>query len=267
MRFLHDVALRLSIGAMMTAVAAIGSIERSALAQSPAAQSPAAQPPTTQVPTAQSPTTPPPVTQRLPQPGRAAAAPGNRPQTPQRTPSAASPRVATAPGQPASGLVPPGAVPPGAVAPALVVPPAGPTPPFLLNSREQELLDKFLARWEEQNSKTKTFKCKFQRREFDDALSDEEAKNHLRSSGAGEVKYKQPDHGMFHIVEESEFNGNTHKYEKRSDGLDHWVCDGKAIYEFVPAEKVLKVHPLPKEMQGEAIADRYRSSSAPRSTK
>jgi TIGR03009 family protein len=124
-----------------------------------------------------------------------------------------------------------------------------------LNAREQELLDKFLARWEEQNSKTKTFKCKFKRREFDTALSDEEAKNHLRSSGAGEVKYKQPDHGMFRVLEETEFNGNTHKYEKLTAGLDHWVCDGKAIFEFVPADKVLKVHPLPKEMQGEAIAD------------
>ena len=51
------------------------------------------------------------------------------------------------------------------------------------------------------------------------------------------MKYKQPDHGMFHIVEESEFNWNEHKYEKRTDGLDHWVCDGTAIYEFVPAEK------------------------------
>ena len=63
-------------------------------------------------------------------------------------------------------------------------PPAGPTAPFQLNSREQELLDKTLARWEEQNSHTKTFKCKFKRREYDKTLTDEEAKNHLRSSGS-----------------------------------------------------------------------------------
>ena len=119
------------------------------------------------------------------------------------------------------------------------------------------MLDKVLARWEEQNTRTKTFKCKFKRREYDTTLTDEEAKNHVRSEGSGEVKYKQPDHGMFRIVESTEFNGNTHKYEKRTvtDGLDHWVCDGTAIYEFVPAESKLKVHPLPKEMQGEAIAD------------
>ncbi|HEX4143374.1 MAG TPA: hypothetical protein VHY91_07470 [Pirellulales bacterium] len=236
MRFLHDVAWRLSIGAMLTAAIIIGSIERAAMAQAPAAQSPAAQPSTTQ----------PPATQRLPQAGRTAAAPGKRAQAPQRAPSTATPRVATAPAQAAPG---------GATPPAAVVPPAGPTPPFLLNAREQELLDKTLARWEEQNAKTKTFKCKFQRREYDTTLTDEEAKNHLRSSGAGEVKYKQPDHGMFHVLEETEFNGNTHKYEKHAEGLDHWVCDGTAIYEFVPLEKLLKVHPLPKEMQGEAIAD------------
>jgi TIGR03009 family protein len=241
MRFLHDVARRLSIGAILTAVTAIGLIERVAVAQSSATQPPATQPPATQAPATQ-----PPAIQRLPQPGRAAAAAGNRPQAQQRTPPGAAPRVATGPGQAA----------PGSAAPAAAAaPPAGPTPPFLLNSREQELLDKFLARWEEQNAKTKTFKCKFKRWEYDTTLTDEEAKNHLRSVGAGEVKYKQPDHGMFRILEETEFNGNEHKYEKLTAGLDHWVCDGTAIYEFVPAESVLKVHPLPKEMQGEAIAD------------
>ena len=39
----------------------------------------------------------------------------------------------------------------------------GPAPPFQLNSREQELLEKTLAEWEKKNSSTKTFKCIFER--------------------------------------------------------------------------------------------------------
>ncbi|HTU25523.1 MAG TPA: hypothetical protein VMF30_09005 [Pirellulales bacterium] len=231
MRFCYDVTRRLSIGVLL---AVVGSLAGSAAAQAQAT------PPATGQPGQSQPS----ATQRLPQATRSVAPIGGRPQT-QRQPTTANPSVASKPGQPA-GAVP---VPPAGP------PPTGPTPPFLLNSREQELLDKFLVRWEQQNSKTKTFKCKFKRREFDQALTDDKAKNHLRSEGTGEVKYKQPDHGIFEVQKETEFNENQHKYEQKTDGLDHWVCDGIAIYEFVPADKKLKVHPLPKEMQGEAIAD------------
>ncbi len=235
MRFLHDVARRLSIVAMLIAVTVIGRIERAALAQAPAAQPSATQPAADQ----------PAATQRLPQPGRAAAT-GAKPAAKQAAPPSNGPRVATngpqaatAAGAPAAGPVPP-----------------VPAPPFQLNTREQELLDKTLAQWETKNSATKKFKCKFERYEYDSMLKQySEAKDNLRSKSTGEVKYKQPDHGMFRIVETTEFNANDNKYEKRTEGLEHWVCDGAAIYEFVPADKKLKIHPLPEEMQGEAIAD------------
>jgi TIGR03009 family protein len=158
-----------------------------------------------------------------------------------------TPRVATG-----GSAAPPGKAQSG---PAAAAAPAGPAAPFTLNTREEELLSKILARWEAKNTGTKTFKCKFQRWEYDDTIKDEEAKDHLRSKAIGEVKYKRPDHGMFQVGELAEFDGGTHKYEKRTDGLEHWVCDGANIYEFVPDLKKLKVHPLPKEMQGDAIAD------------
>ncbi len=130
-----------------------------------------------------------------------------------------------------------------------------PAAPFTLTSREEELLNEVLARWEAKNAGTKTFKCKFHRWEYDSTIQDEEAKEHKRSEAVGDVKYKRPDHGMFQVGELLEFDSGTHKYEKRTDGLEHWVCDGTNIYEFVPDDKKLKVHPLPPEMRGEAIAD------------
>ena len=226
MRFLHDVARRLSIVAMLAAVTVIDGIERAALAQSPAGQvaDDAA------------------FATAWPRRG------GSRHPAGGKTSSTAEQRTTRGDQCAASG---PGCRGTGrrrlAVAPA---------PPFQLNTREQELLDKILAQWEAKNTSTKTFKCKFERYEYDSMLKDKsEAKDNLRSRSTGEVKYKQPDHGMFHVVEATEFNANDNKYEKRTEGLEHWVCDGAAIYEFVPADKKLKVHPLPEEMRGEAIAD------------
>ena len=124
-----------------------------------------------------------------------------------------------------------------------------------MTAAEQESLDKVLVRWEEKNAKTKTFKCNFRRWEYDKTITAAEAEDHNRSVADGEVKYKRPDHGMFRVRSLTEFNDDKKQYEERTDGLEHWVCDGKDIYEFVPADRKLKVHPLPKEMRGEAISD------------
>lgn len=230
MRFLHNVARRLSIGGLLTAATVIGSIDETAMAQTP-------------------------TTQRLPQPGRSAAAAGTRPAAQQSAATAAASPPATQTAPPAAGTRVAKGTAPAAAAPATGTPPVGPTPPFLLNSREQESLDAVLAQWEKKNTDTKTFKCEFERYEYDMTLKGTEAEENRRSKALGEVKYKQPDHGMFRVTALEEFNENKHAYENRTVGLDHWVCDGAAIYEFVPADRKLKVHPLPEEMRGEAIAD------------
>ncbi len=48
-----------------------------------------------------------------------------------------------------------------------------PLAPFQLTPEEQKLLDVTLKHWEERNAKVKTFKCTFQRREYDQSLADE----------------------------------------------------------------------------------------------
>ena len=36
---------------------------------------------------------------------------------------------------------------------------------------------------------------------------------------------------------------------------EHWICDGKSIFEYSPAKKQLIEHKLPPELQGKAIAN------------
>ncbi len=167
--------------------------------------------------------------------------------------------------------------------------------PFKLSPAEQQLLDETLKRWEDRNSTIKTFKCEFQRREYDTSLADElpgdktepELKarldlqarlkkiDYMRSIARGVIKYKPPDQGMFRIVKMHEYDPNVKpdpkpKDAKQKEGVDpllvevtenleHWVCDGKAIHEFKPDPDGKKgehlIHLIPKEMQGEAIAD------------
>jgi TIGR03009 family protein len=44
-------------------------------------------------------------------------------------------------------------------------------------------------------------------------------------------------------------------YVASQEELDHWVCDGKSIYQFKPKQKILEVTELPKEMRGKAITE------------
>ncbi len=244
MRFLHDLALRLATAMFLAAVALAGVslIASPSWAQSngterlpaPARTQPGGAPGNTRAPAA--------IAGRPGAPGAAAA-------TPAATAAPGKAAGAAAPGQTSSGA---GQAPAGTAVP---VPPA-PVAPFTMSSREQELLENILALWEEKNSNTKTFKCNFRRWEYDNTLKDPKATDHMHCCGpTGEVKYKRPDHGMFEVKSLHEFDEESHDYKKQADGLEHWICDGKDIYEFVPDEKKLKVHPLPKEMQGDAIAD------------
>lgn len=81
----------------------------------------------------------------------------------------------------------------------------------------------------------------------------------------GQLTYAKPDKGSFFIKKihrwEADDPKNTAKdapgkwVEQKSEIGEHWVCDGKAIYEYVQRAKELRVQPIPKEMRGEAIVN------------
>ena len=67
----------------------------------------------------------------------------------------------------------------------------------------------------------------------------------------GVIKFAAPDKGLFK-VESSEKNGKTEPIEDAR--AEHWMCDGKSVYEYQPAKKRVEEHRLPPELQGKAIA-------------
>lgn len=153
---------------------------------------------------------------------RTAAAPNQAPRRPAAVAPGAPPRVATGP-RPAPN---PAAAPPAAI-------PA----PFELTPQEQADLDRLLFDWERKSEQIKLFKCDFKRWEYDNVFN-------KRTVGLGELKYRSPDRGNYRVAD-----------EKTGESIEHWICDGNAIFELNAEKKQVIERVLPEHMRGKAIAD------------
>jgi TIGR03009 family protein len=84
----------------------------------------------------------------------------------------------------------------------------------------------------------------------------------------GELSYKKPDKGSFQITEIRTFKtppptpGQAPDAPVRGDWVkqpnaigEHWVCDGKSVFEYRHQDKHLVERPIPPQLQGQAIVD------------
>lgn len=129
----------------------------------------------------------------------------------------------------------PGAQP---VAPRRVV------PGFQLNAEDEAVVDLVLQKWEQKNAEIKTFSCKFKLTEFNDSMRINPAQPAAPVEHSGLLSYAAPDRGMYQV----------YPSEGMEDG-QHWICDGKAVYEVKDKDEVIIERPLPEHLQGKAIAD------------
>ena len=139
-------------------------------------------------------------------------------------------------------------------------PAAGQTPPpapFTLTPQEEARLDQILVAWEKRSSTIKTYKCEFERLEYGMVFGQNPADQRKhRTFSTGELKYSAPDKGMFKVTSIEFYNPKTGAYDKGGvENLEHWVCDGKSIFEINHKEKTRTERRLPPEMQGAAISD------------
>ncbi len=141
------------------------------------------------------------------------------------------------------------------------LPNRAPQAPFEL-SREQELeLIRILRIWEERSSKVKTLASEFKRWDYDRVFGQPnpaKPDDVIPKESIGEIKYAAPDRGLYHITQVREaagMEGNQPKFQTRTEGGEHWVCDGQSIWEYNYEKKQLIERRLPPEMQGKAIAD------------
>jgi TIGR03009 family protein len=135
-------------------------------------------------------------------------------------------------------------------------PPAQPATlglPFQLSDVEQQFVDQILQMWENKSKEVKTYDCAFDRLEYDPVFG---PKDKAMIHSKGQLSYSKPDKGSFKIdqIERYEAKDGTYKVQKHEVG-EHWVCDGKAIYEYKHDKKQLVVSALPEEMRGQSIVD------------
>jgi TIGR03009 family protein len=117
------------------------------------------------------------------------------------------------------------------------------TVPFTLTPREQAQVDWLLQQWEKRGAEVETFECRFTRFEYDGVFDTGEK---ARFVDQGEIKYAAPDKGMFRVFQP---RGAAELRE------EHWICDGKSVFQYDFEKRQLVEHQLPPEMQGNAISD------------
>jgi TIGR03009 family protein len=180
--------------------------------------------------------------------------------TVQSVPAATTPDVSQAQtlGAPLAQVTSVPAVPPADG--AAPTPPAQPPalgPPFQLSDTDQAYVDQILQMWENTSKDIKTFDSPFERWEYDPVFGPAEVPA-IKSKG--QLSYSKPDKGSFKITDTERFvqkdpdKPGTYEPQKQEVG-EHWVCDGKAIFQYNHEKKQLVVSPLPDHMRGQAIVD------------
>jgi TIGR03009 family protein len=178
----------------------------------------------------------------------------------------ATQQPSTDPQQPATQIQATGTPPANAPPQAPVVPqvPKG----FDLNALQQAELDAVLTTWQTESAKINTFTCSFDRWEyvmaFGPVINGQAAP---LNKDKGELTYSKPDKGSFQITEISTYKklpppADQPNAPERGNWIpqpkaigEHWVCDGKSVYEYRNDQMQVIERPIPPQMQGQAIVD------------
>lgn len=155
--------------------------------------------------------------------------------------------------------------PPQVLAPVQPAPAQAP-PGFQLNRLEQAELDIVLTAWQQRSAQINTFRCEFERLDYNFAFGP--APNIPLFVNQGELSFERPDKGSFQITEMKKWQlaavppGQPQPAQLVGNWIvdpdavgEHWVCDGKNIYEYRHIDKQLVVRPIPPDMQGQSIVD------------
>ena len=150
---------------------------------------------------------------------------------------------------------------------AQALPPTTPqAPPWWPQSdAHQKYVSDVLNFWEQSSSNITHYQCKFSRWEYDPVWGPKpDPKTGKRPAvriSYGEIKYAKPDKGLFKVNKVTHYTAAANPADeaqflpKEGETGEHWVCDGKSIFQFDHENKKLIEHQLPPDMQGKAIVD------------
>lgn len=133
-----------------------------------------------------------------------------------------------------------------------------PPAPFDLTPEQVADVERVLRLWEQRSAGVKTFECRFKRWDYDRVFG---PKDVPRYEDIGVIKYAAPDRGVFQVTDTVIYDPqdverrNPRQQPIEPERAEHWICDGKSVFEYIPRQKTVNEYPLPPELQGKAIAN------------
>ncbi len=135
-----------------------------------------------------------------------------------------------------------------------------------LDPKHEKYLDEILNYWEHKTSSVKRYRCNFTRNEYEmtrriTPTNQTQWEFVRKTYTEGKIQYEAPDKGLFkaelikHRTPPAQPGGQPGWQDQVGGPREHWVCDGKSIFEFNHSQKQLIVRPLPPGMQGKQIAE------------
>jgi TIGR03009 family protein len=174
-------------------------------------------------------------------------------------PAVAAPAAAT-PGSQQPAAQGPARPPINAVQPKTTASAAAARQPFQLDEGQRQRLEELLGHWELRSGKVNTYSCDFTRYEYDHVFGPQDPR-YAKTKSEGIIRYSSPDKGEFKIERALEYQApqddkSAPNYVPvASEANEHWICDGRSVFELNGAKQQLIQQELPPELQGKKIAD------------
>ena len=135
---------------------------------------------------------------------------------------------------------------------------------FPISAEHEQYLSKLLDYWEQSSERISKYKCNFRRFAYDNAIvnwRDESNQLAAHQVAFGEIRFASPDRASYKTSQLMKFEkppaqkGQQASYKKIEEATsqEHWICDGKAVFEFDFATKKLYETQIPAEMQGNIV--------------
>lgn len=128
------------------------------------------------------------------------------------------------------------------------------SPPFELTPEEEKSVDRALQRWEQWNSQVKTFRCRFKRWTYNAVFQTPRPNQSLQPKyiESGVIKFAAPDRGLFRVKTTEKDGKETPINDSRAE---HWIFDGKSIFEYNSFRKQVIEYKLPPDIQINRLVD------------
>jgi TIGR03009 family protein len=134
--------------------------------------------------------------------------------------------------------------------------PTGQAAPEPLSPDEQRRLDDVLGAWERRSQSIVRYRCTFRRWEYDPVFGPRDT---FKTYSEGVIKYAAPDKGVFRVEKcldwmPGEKPGDKPNFVPRQVCLEHWLCDGRWLYELDSQQRRIVQRELPAQVRAPAAA-------------